>query len=75
MPNNAQPLRDALRQAQDTLASIDALNQSVPPRVYTADGTRLPNELFELVGVTRLLVSLVGAQQEEIMALKERLGS
>lgn len=73
--HNTQPLRDALRKAEDTLADIEALHESVPPRIHLADGTRLPAQLFELASVTRFLLALVGAQQEELMALKERIGS
>ena len=71
---NAQPLRDALRRAEDTVASIEDLWETVPPRTCI-DGIRLPPQVRDLAQVTRLLLALVAAQQEELMALKERLGS
>lgn len=74
-----EQMRDALRQAKDTVAAILEARSAGRVWVY---GRRLPNEVFELAHVTHVLLAVVGqqqevmaAQQKEIAKLKERLGS
>ena len=68
---SSMPPERALPQMVDRLYAL--AEQKQQRRVYHPDGTRLPDELFELGAMVKYLVNLAKLQQEEIVALKEKV--
>jgi hypothetical protein len=68
---SSMPPERALPQMVDDLHTIAELQEQ--HRIYFANGTRLPNQLFHLVAMVEYLVNLAKSQQEEIVALKEKV--
>src|SRR2546427_11071239 len=62
------PPEEGIREAEDWLA--DLAEQKRAGRVHFANGTRLPDELFDVGKIVHYLCSVVKAQQEEIEAFK-----